>query len=885
MYVVSAVLSLLLATFTADASVKSYSTDARGITCTLDAGLLKIMVCKEDLIEVQYTSLDAFTSKSSLVVTNQWSVVPSFTVTELANEIVMATGKIKIRVNKATNSIRYTTLTDAVILAEDDSVGKGMTAATVAGINTYNCSTLFQSPGDEALFGLGCHPTDAGAMNYKGRNQDLAIQYMTGAIPVLLSSKGFGLMWDNYSASNFYGAEASNTKFKYVSESGTMVDYYFFYGPEFDHIIALYREATGQAPMFPKWGFGLFQSQDRYQYQTEVLSVKNNYRNNKIPVDGIVQDGYYWDPALIGTHIFNSGRYPDPKGMVDSLHKANIHGMISIWPVFGSGTNNYNELKTAGALTDILWDDVMTHQKDTYYDTHSESARDLYWRQAFTGLISPYGWDAWWVDQCEPDNGGDLDARRKSTFAIGKGIDYFNTYSLTHTIGLYKNWRRDVPEKRALFLVRQAWAGQQRNAAILWTSDITSEFSSFKIQIPQSLNASVSGIPYVTSDIGGYRSTQWGAPDWRTAANRELFTRWFQFGTFSPIFRIHGKGERALFSSNWDANTKSILLSYDNLRYRLLPYIYSLAWKVTSEGYTMMRALAFDFRSDAAVYNIKDQYMLGPAFLVNPVTTQFYSGGSTAAKTRSVYLPGSTIWYNFWTGERLAGGQTIDAQAPIETMPLFVKAGSIVPMGPFLQYATEKPADTLELRIYRGADGQFTLYEDENDTYQYENGQHSIIPFTYHDSSRQLIVGARQGAFPSMLQERVFNVVWVDTGNGIGIQSPAKFDTVIRYNGKAMTVTSISAGSFIPAKAALDQNYPNPFNASTRISFSLQERSQVTLKVYDLLGREVNVLVDQVKEPGTYTVDWNAKNYSSGVYLYRLQAGAFVKTKSLLLLK
>jgi alpha-D-xyloside xylohydrolase len=466
------VLSLFLLASTAVASVISYSHDTSGITCTLDKGFLKIIICKEDIIEVKYTSLAALSPKTSLVVTNKWEIIPQFTVSESSIEIVIAAGRVNVKVNKATNSIRFTDLTGALILAEDDSAGKVMTAATIVGINTYNCTTLFQSPPDEALFGLGCHPTDAGAMNYKGRNQDMAIQYMTGAIPVLLSTRGYGLMWDNYSASNFYGAEASNTKFKYVSESGTMVDYYFFYGPEFDHIIALYRETTGQAPLFPKWSFGLFQSQDRYQSQAEVLSVKNNYRNNNIPVDCIVQDWYYWDPDVIGTHIMNPTRYPDPKGMVDSLHKAKIHGMISIWPVFASGINNYNELKNAGDLTDITWQDVMTHNYDTYYDAHNANARDMYWRQANTSLISPYGWDAWWVDQCEPDNGGNLDARRKSNFSIGRGIDYFNTYSLTHTIGLYKNWRTDVPGKRAFFLVRQAWAGQQRNATTLWSSEI-----------------------------------------------------------------------------------------------------------------------------------------------------------------------------------------------------------------------------------------------------------------------------------------------------------------------------------------------------------------------------------------------------------------------------
>jgi len=771
---------------TALASIVSYTTDADGITCTLDKGFMKIKICKEDVVEVKYTSLAALSSNTSLVVTSMWTTQPQFQVTESSTEIIISTSKLKIKLTKLTNAIHYTELNGALILAEDDSVGKKMTAATIAGISTYNCETLFRSPADEALFGLGCHPTDTKSMNYKGRNQDMAIQYMTGAIPVLLSNKGYGLMWDNYSASNFYGAEAGNTKYKYVSESGTMVDYYFFFGPEFDHIIALYRETTGQAPMFPKWSFGLFQSQDRYLSQDEVLSVKNNYRNNHIPVDCIVQDWYYWDPDVIGTHVMNPTRYPNPKAMVDSLHRANIHGMISIWPVFAGGTNNFTELKNAGGLTDITWQDVMTHNYDTYYDAHNSAARDIYWRQANTSLITNYGWDAWWVDQCEPDNGTLLNARRQSIFAIGKGMDYFNTYSLTHTIGLYKNWRTDISGKRAFFLVRQAFAGQQRNATTLWSSDITSEFSSYKIQIPQGINACASGIPYVTSDIGGYRTTNWDAPNWTTPANRELFTRWFQYGVFCPIFRIHGKGEKALFSNNWDANTKSILLNYDNLRYRLLPYIYSLAWKVTNEAYTMMRALAFDFRTDAVVNDIQDQYMFGPAFLVNPVTAQ--------AGTRKVYLPKSTIWYNFWTGETLVGGQTIVAPAPIETIPLYVKAGSIIPMGPFMQYATEKPADTLELRVYRGEDGQFTLYEDENDNYNYEQGHYSVIPITYHDSSRKLIIGTRQGTFTGMSPNRIFNIVWVDTGKGIGINSPGNFDTVVHYNGSQLEVTSVSLG-------------------------------------------------------------------------------------------
>ena len=770
---------------TAEASVASYAKDKDGITFILDKGVMKVKICKDDIIEIKYTLLNAFPQKSSLVINNSWDTPPLFNLTENTDEVIISTGRIKIKVNKLTNSISYLTLSDIVILAEDDSAAKKITPATIAGISTYNCETLFKSTMDEALFGLGCHPVDSLAMNYKGRNQDLAIKYMDEAIPVLLSTKGYGLMWDNYSASKFFGAEAGNTKYKYVSESGTMIDYYFFYGPEFDKIIALYRETTGQVPMFPKWAFGLFQSQDRYKSQAEVLSVKNNYRNNNIPIDCIVQDWFYWEPNVIGSHIMYPTRYPDPKAMIDELHKANIHAMISIWPVFAKGTKNYDELQNSGGLTDITWDNAMTHTMDNYYDAHSASARDIYWRQAKDLLIAPYGWDAWWVDQCEPDNGTLLDARRQADFAIGKGIDYFNTYSLMHSEGLYKNWRTNIPGKRAFFLIRQSFAGEQRNAATLWSSDITCTFHSYKIQVPQALNACVTGIPYWTSDIGGYH-LDWNSPDWSTPSNRELFTRWFQFGAFCPIFRIHGKGERALFSNNWDTNTKAILLKYDNLRYRLMPYIYSLAWKVTSESYTIMRALAFDFRTDAAINNIQDQYMFGPAFLVNPVTEQLYSKGGdsgNSAKTRKVYLPKSINWYDFWTGKKLSSGQTIDAPSPIETIPVYVKAGSIVPMGPFMQYATEKPADPIELRIYTGSNGKFELYEDENDNYNYEKGAYSTIPIQWNESKQTLTIGKRKGSFPGMLRKRTFRVVWVSEGHGSGIKIEEKPDQVIAYHG------------------------------------------------------------------------------------------------------
>ena len=785
---VTLVFVLLFLSYTTQAKVVSFNKNTDGISFTLDNGLMKVKICADNMVEVKYTELPVFMDKASLVITNEWKTTPDFTVAETATEVTITTAKLNIVVNKLSNSVKYTDLKGNVILSEDDSQSKSMKEATIAGIDTYICSSKFKSPKDESLYGLGCHPEDSLSVNYKGRNQEMAIKYMTGAIPVLLSTKGYGLLWDNYSASNFYGAENANTKFKYESESGTMVDYYFIYGPSFDNIIASYRNATGNAPMFPKWSFGLFQSQDRYKSQAEILSVKDKYRNGKIPVDVIVQDWFYWEPNVIGSHVMWPERYPDPKAMVDELHKANIHAMISIWPVFSKGTTPYNQMAHSGGMTDILWFNVMTEIMDGYYDAHSAQARDLYWKQAKDSLVGRYGWDAWWVDQCEPDNGNDLDLRRKSHFAIGRGIDYMNTYSLMHSTGLYDHWRKDIPNKRAFFLIRQAFAGQQRNAATLWSSDITCTWKAYKAQVPQAINACASGIPYWTSDIGGYH-LNWLAPDWTTSSNRELFTRWFQFGVFSPIFRIHGKGERALFSDNWDAPMKANLLRYDNLRYRLLPYIYSLSSKVTNEGYTILRSLAFDFREDTGIKSIPDEYMFGSAFLVSPVTERMYSlpNSKNIKKTRKVYLPKSANWYDFWTGKLIAGGQTIDAAAPIETLPLYIKAGSIVPMGPYLQYATEKVADPIEIRVYTGADADFVLYEDENDTYNYEQGKFSTIALNWNEASKTLTIKDRKGEFPGMLKDRTFRIVYVTTTNGKGIEPAAKAQTV-KYSGQEISI-------------------------------------------------------------------------------------------------
>ena len=688
--------------------------------------------------------------------------------------MTITTARMKAKVNTASGVVTYTDLADTVVLAEDS---KSLTAATVEGVSTNRVQTVFNSPANEALFGLGQHQNDV--LNRKGTNQRILNANTQINVPVLVSNRGYGLFWDNYSASDFYGGDSSNTKYRYVSEAGEMVDYYFFYGPSIDQVVAGYRTATGAAPLFGKWAYGLFHSKDKYGSQTELLNVKNGYRNNNIPLDCIVQDWDYWTPYSWGSHFMDEARYPDPASLVTQMHAANVHTMISIWPVYQyvasprktGDQDNYNALNAIGAL-------YATSGTHHFYDTFNATARTLVYQQIYDRLLGKYGWDGIWADNTEPQAYPDPVNVRAATTALGKGALYINAYPLQHSKALYEGWRKIGPNgKRVYNLTRSGFAGQQRYATTCWSGDIDSNFPTYARQVPAGLNFSITGIPYWTTDIGGY----WGHNvDWTTTANNELFTRWFQYGAFCPMFRVHGGGARELYGNQWNATTKANVLKIDNLRYRLMPYIYSLAGRVTNEAYTMMRPLVFDYQSDANVFNIKDQFMFGPAFLVNPVIT-------AGATSRSMYFPAGT-WYDFWTGATTTGGSRVTVTAPLSQIPLYVRAGSIVPMGPNIQYATQS-IDPLEIRIYKGQGGTFTLYEDEGDTYNYETGQYSLIPFTWNESTQQLTIGARTGSYTGMPSNRTFNVVWVGANHGVGVDVTAA-DEVVKYDGSAMVVTA-----------------------------------------------------------------------------------------------
>jgi alpha-D-xyloside xylohydrolase len=750
----------------------SYTVDATGVTFTLSPGRMKVSVCKDDIIRVQYTSASSIPAKTSLSVSATWGT-PTFCVTEAAGVLTITTARMKAKITESTGLVSYTDLSDTALTSE---YSKSLAAATVEGTATNTVAAAFNSPANEALFGLGQQQDSV--LNRKGTTLRMLNENTKIMIPVLVSNKGYGLLWDNYSITNFAGNVSSNTRYSFSSETGDLVDYYFFYGPTIDQVIANYRTTTGPAPMFPKWAYGLFQSKDHYQSSAELTAVQNGYRNNNIPVDVIVQDWQYWSPAVWGSHLMDAGRYPDPAGIVNQLHAAHIHTMISIWPLYQTRSNgvatvageldNYNALNAINALYPTGTSGGTYH----FYDTFNADARTLVYKQSYDRLIGKYGWDSIWADNTEPQSYPEGVNVHAATTALGKGAFYINAYPLQHNKAVYEGWRKLGPNnKRVYILTRSGFAGLQRYAAGTWSGDINATQAVYVAQVPAGLSYAISGMPYWTTDIGGY----FGTP------SEELFTRWFQFGAFCPTFRIHGQAPKELYGSQWSAAGKANMLAIDNLRYRLMPYIYSLAWKITSAGYTMMRPLVFDFQNDTMVYGVKDQFMFGPALMVSPVT-------ATGATSRSVYLPAGT-WYDFWTGSTIMGGTTTTASAPLSQLPIHVRGGSILPMGPMIQYATQS-ADPLEIRVYAGADASFTIYEDEGDTYNYETGQYAQIPLTWNNAAKTLTIGARTGSYTGMLAMRTFNVVFVGANHGSGIAVTATPDQVVKYDGTQAVVTA-----------------------------------------------------------------------------------------------
>jgi alpha-D-xyloside xylohydrolase len=597
------------------------------------------------------------------------------------------------------------------------------------------------------------------------------------------------------------------------SEMAKDMDYYFIAGDNLDEVISGYRTLTGKASLYPKWVLGFWQSRERYKTQDEIEGTLAEFRQRQIPIDNIVQDWNYWPEDQWGSHQFEESRYPNPQQMLDKVHQMHGRFMISVWPKFYCNTDNYKELDAKGWMyvqspTDDIHDWVGPGYKNGFYDAYDAGARKMFWRQMDENLYTKYnhdgiaGVDAWWMDASEP-NVRDCTPMwyRKALSgptALGTSTEYFNAYSTVNADAIYNGqrsvWKGKKDEPRVFLLTRSGFAGEQRFSTATWSGDIGTRWEDMRAQMTAGLNYSISGVPFWGMDQGGfcvenrYVAAQQlfdnsGVENEDLKEWRELQTRWNQFGAFIPLFRSHGQWPlREIWNIAPDNHPayKSFVY-YDKLRYRLMPYLYSMAGWAHFKDYTLMRPLIMDFNGDKEVENIGNQWMFGPALMACPV-------GYYKARNRSVYFPVDCGWYNLYTNEYVEGGQNLIVEAPYEQIPVFVREGAIIPFGPEMQWSDEKPAELINLYVYAGQNGKFQLYEDEGVNYNYEKGKYATIDIAYDDDSRTVTFSARKGNFPGMLKQRRFNVVLItkDQAKPLNLDNPE--GTMVQYAGKEVSV-------------------------------------------------------------------------------------------------
>jgi alpha-D-xyloside xylohydrolase len=735
---------------------------ATGFEATIGAETMRVTVCADTIVHVvtHPNGGDAQLAQPWLLPAAQSCPGARFEFTQNARSAMLKTAVLTVSLALDHGNLTFATLTGKNFLREGGSVPRTYTSVTLNGQQTYHITDRFSPDPTEAIYGLGQH--QSGLFNYRGATVELGQNNTDIAIPMLVSTNGYGIMWNSASLTTMDNRFPLELKLDLLSGDG--VDYFVLYGPEFDAILHDYRNLTGHAPMLPRWAYGFIQSKDRYTSLDEIQTIATRYRAEHIPIDTMVQDWFWWQHE--GDPIFNSN-YHDVPADLQKLHDQHFHTMISTWGMMDPASETYKKLDAEHLLL-----------ADAHvYDASSPRARDIYW-QNLPGKLFAQGWDSFWLDSAEPEEYyphlGDAILTSR-TIAIGNGATYTNVYPLLHNQGIQENWRKTTDQKRVFLLTRSAFLGSQRVGGTVWSGDVYSSFWGLTHQVAGGLNYALSGLPYWTTDIGGY----WPTFDLNTPEYQELYLRWFQFGTFNPVFRSHGHRPH---NEMWTYPlVEPALINFDQLRYRMMPYLYSLAWQVSSADYTLMRPLPMDFRSDPLTWNDATQFMFGPALLVNPVL-------EAGAATRRVYLPANTTWYDFWTGEKLTGGRHIEAAAPLERIPLYVRAGSILPLGPEEEYADEKPNGPIELRIYPGADGAFTLYNDEGDSYDYERGAHSTTTLTWSDATRTLTIVARQGAYPNMPRETTFHIVLARPNHGTGEATTDTADKTVTYDGSELTV-------------------------------------------------------------------------------------------------
>jgi alpha-D-xyloside xylohydrolase len=679
----------------------------------------------------------------------------------------------------------------------------------------FEVSQSFFLDKDEAIYGLGT--IQNGKMNRRGEKKRMEQSNLEDFQNVLQSIKGWGLYWENYSPTLF---EDNAEGMSFTSEAGQGIDYYFMYGGSADGVIAQMRYLTGDVPMFPLWTYGFWQSKERYKTAAETESIVDQYRALQVPLDGIIQDWQYWGSNYLWNAMdFLSEDFATGPQLIKNVHAKHAHFMISIWASFGPQTQQFRELNEKGLLMPFetwpqsgishIWPPVMKYPSGVkVYDAFSPEARAIYWKYLKT--LYDYGCDAWWMDSTDPDFFNPRESDYAHKVYGGTWRSQRNAFPLETVRGIYQSQRKDDRGKRVFIMTRSSFAGQQHYGSNMWSGDVASSWDMLRKQVPAGLSFTLTGNPNFNTDIGGFfcgsYNTQGPASAPKNPQFQELYVRWMQYGLFCPVFRSHGadapreiwqfgkKGEPV-----YDAIEQTI-----RLRYRLIPYLYSTAWQVTSNNGSYLRPLFSDFASDRNVWDMTDEFMFGNSILAAPVLDPQYTqekviredamtgwdrkdvrgkmddGRSidwSATKTVTKYLPKGALWYDFWTGKQYRGGQRLELSTSLNRVPMFVRAGSILPLGPEMQYTGEKPWDNLEIRLYPGADGTFTLYEDEGDTYNYERGIYSTIPFHWNDRSHTLTIGNRQGQYPGMLTNRKFTVVM-----------PNGTSQTVNYNGKEVAV-------------------------------------------------------------------------------------------------
>ena len=905
------------------------------------SGTIRLQVITDDIIRVSATPDKTIPEFSSLITSYQYTKTEGWQVAQKGDSVILSTATIRAIVLVNTGEITFTDVKGNILLSEQHGGGKTFEPIEIEGTKAYSFRQVFESPAEEAFYGLGQHQSDE--FNWKGRNEEL-FQYNTKVtVPFILSNKNYGLLWDNYSLSRFgnplpysnlndlftlYDKNGENggltatymvnkdpknifverqeasldyqdiktilnfpknfpfnnaaiswegyiqpkesgifnfnlyyagytkvfvdnklvvkerwrtawnpNSYKFAlnlekgkrhklrvewipdggvsyiglkalspvpageqqklslwSEMGKFIDYYFIRGNNADQVISGYRTITGKATIMPKWAMGFWQSRERYKTQNEIVGTLKEFRQRQIPIDNIVLDWNYWPEDQWGSHEFDKKRFPDPKGMVDSIHKMDAQIMISVWPKFYANTEHYKEFNQKGwmyqqAVKDSIKDWVGPGYVGSFYDAYSEGARRLFWQQMKDHLFS-LGIDAWWMDASEPNVRDCTDMPYRKALcgptALGSSTEYFNAYALENAEAIYDGQRGEDNNKRVFLLTRSGFAGLQRYSTATWSGDIATRWEDMKAQIPAGINFSMSGIPYWTMDNGGfcvekrYEKAPEGSADrdeWR-----ELNARWHQFGAFVPLFRTHGQFP---FREIWNIAPEThpayqTMLYYTTLRYKLLPYIYSLAGKTYFDDYTIMRGLAMDYGNDKNVLNIGDQFMFGNALLINPVYEY-------KARNREVYFPAGTDWYDLYNGQMTKGGQKQIVAAPYDRIPVYVAAGSIVPTGNVVQ-STKQVQKDLTIYVYAGKNGKFTLYEDEGVNYNYEKGKYSTIDLIYSDKDKTFTIQSRKGTYNGMMSNRKISIIYIDKQNPAGFDTkPTKFKT-INYNGSKVSL-------------------------------------------------------------------------------------------------